>query len=178
MRRNVSARSGGIRFLAMRAKRACSLSWRANFAESLMPIVRNSPMPVGERLARRLDCILARVDASFTIIGADAAQAAHITAGRPGTNRARAERALRHEIPLATGRSRRRRRSHRRTGPRSARDHRSPAQSHHRLPSSALHADPLMCVQCLSVSSWRLPGEATTNSFRFNLDCPPSGVRS
>jgi hypothetical protein len=48
------ARSGGMRFLAMRAKRASSLSWRANFAESLMPIVRNSPMPVGEKLARRL----------------------------------------------------------------------------------------------------------------------------
>ena len=32
-------RSVGMRFRAMRAKRACSLSCRANFAESLMPIL-------------------------------------------------------------------------------------------------------------------------------------------
>src|SRR5439155_21533247 len=39
MRRIVAIRSLGMRFLAMRAKRAASVSWRANFAESLMPIV-------------------------------------------------------------------------------------------------------------------------------------------
>ena len=37
MRRIVSILSAGIRFRAMRAKRASSLSCRANFAESLMP---------------------------------------------------------------------------------------------------------------------------------------------
>jgi hypothetical protein len=37
MRRTVSALSAGIRFRAMRAKRASSVSCRANFAESLMP---------------------------------------------------------------------------------------------------------------------------------------------
>jgi hypothetical protein len=37
MRRTVSILSAGIRFRAMRAKRASSLSCRANFAESLMP---------------------------------------------------------------------------------------------------------------------------------------------
>jgi hypothetical protein len=57
-----------MRFVAMRAKRFSSLSWRANFAESLMPSVRNSPMPVGEKSSLGgWDCILATVDASFTI---------------------------------------------------------------------------------------------------------------
>jgi len=53
MRWIVTIRSWGMRFLEMRAKRASSLSWRANFAESLMPIVVMSPDPDDEKLVMR-----------------------------------------------------------------------------------------------------------------------------
>ena len=64
MRRIVAIRSGGMRFLEMRAKRAASLSWRANFAASLMPIVLKSPNLVDQRFARRRIEFLAGSDLS------------------------------------------------------------------------------------------------------------------